>query len=62
MYLRNVTVNRHDTYDCEINHPKFGWIPFTANPDDPEEHGRLIYAYIQQEVDAGRDLNMITGE
>lgn len=34
------------TIDCEIEHPIFGWIPFTANPDDPEEHGRLIHADI----------------
>lgn len=32
--------------DCEIEHPRYGWIPFTANPDDPEEHGRLIHAAI----------------
>ncbi|MEX2741077.1 hypothetical protein AB3480_06470 [Rhizobium mongolense] len=30
--------------DMEIDHPDFGWIPFTASPDDPEEHGRELYA------------------
>lgn len=30
--------------NCEINHPDYGWIPFTASPNDPEEHGRNIYA------------------
>lgn len=30
--------------DCEIDHPEFGWIPFTANPQDVEAHGRDIYA------------------
>jgi|SRR5690625_3733743 len=30
--------------DVELNHPEYGWIPFTASPDDPEEHGRDIYA------------------
>lgn len=31
------------TIDVEINHPKYGWIPFTASPMDPEEHGRVIH-------------------
>jgi hypothetical protein len=30
--------------DCEIEHPIFGVIPFTASPDDVEEHGREIFA------------------
>lgn len=30
--------------NCEINHPDYGWIPFTASPSDPEEHGRNIHA------------------
>ena len=30
--------------DVELNHPEFGWIPFTASPDDVEQHGRDIYA------------------
>lgn len=29
--------------DVEINHPRFGWIPFTATPYDYEDHGRAIY-------------------
>lgn len=28
----------------EINHPEFGWIPFTATPDDTVELGRTLYA------------------
>ena len=31
----------------EINHPVYGPIPFTASPDDPEEHGRLLFAETQ---------------
>lgn len=34
--------------DCEINHPEYGWIPFTASPDDPEQFGRDIHAAITQ--------------
>lgn len=41
---RNPTYNRLDTIDVEINHPIYGWIPFTAAPDDVEEFGRDIFA------------------
>ena len=30
--------------DCQIEHEIFGWIPFTASPDDSEEFGRALYA------------------
>ena len=33
----------HSIIDCEYNHPDYGWIPFTASPNDPVEHGRTIY-------------------
>jgi len=46
MEYRNATFNRHGTIDCEINHPKFGWIPFTASPDDVEELGKTLYAEV----------------
>lgn len=29
--------------DCVIEHPKHGWIPFTASVDDTEEHSRIIF-------------------
>jgi len=44
MDVRNATYNQYGTIDCEIDHPVFGWIPFTASPDDVEAHGRAIYA------------------
>lgn len=34
-------------FDCEIKHPNFGWIPFTAAPDDVEPHGRAIWQAIK---------------
>lgn len=40
------TINPNNTIDCEFLHPLFGWIPFTANPDDVESHGREIHSYI----------------
>jgi len=36
--------NAAGTIDMEVEHPVFGTIPFTASPDDPEEHGRLLFA------------------
>ena len=46
MEWRNPQYNQFGTIDCEINHPEYGWIPFTASPDDPEEHGRALHAEI----------------
>ena len=28
----------------EVEHPEYGWIPFTATPNDVEQHGRDLYA------------------
>lgn len=36
--------NRHGTIDLDVLHPAYGWIPFTASPNDPEAMGRAIYA------------------
>ena len=44
MQIRNPIYTATGNIDCGIEHPQFGWIPFTASEDDPEEHGRLIYA------------------
>ena len=33
--------------DCEVNHNLFGWLPFTADPNDPEEVGRNTYQDIR---------------
>lgn len=46
---RNPIYNRFNTIDCEIDHPKFGWSPFTASPNDPEEHGRELYHRIKED-------------
>lgn len=32
--------------DCEIEHPRFGWLPFTASPSDDVEAGRDTHAQI----------------
>lgn len=43
MNIRNLQHNAVGTIDCEIEHPTYGWIPFTASPEDSEEYGRTIY-------------------
>lgn len=46
MEWRNPRYNHVGTIDCEVNVPGLGWVPFTASPDDVEEHGRALYAEI----------------
>ena len=43
MEIRNPKYTATGRIDCEINPPEFGWLPFTASPDDPEAHGREIF-------------------
>jgi len=59
METRNPTFNKFGSIDCEINHPKYGWIPFTASPDDVEPIGAEVFnatkvsaaAYVEPPVD-----------
>jgi hypothetical protein len=44
MQVKNPQYNALNTIDCEIEHPQFGLIAFTASPDDIEPMGRYIYA------------------
>ena len=48
MNYRDPKYNADNTIDCEIEHPDYGWIPFTASPDDVEVHGRELFAQITQ--------------
>ena len=36
--IRNAqSINEENTiFDLEMNHPQFGWIPYTLKPDDPD--------------------------
>lgn len=45
--IRSVKILDDGRIDCEILHPIFGWIPFTANEKDSEVHGRLIWQSIK---------------
>lgn len=42
--IRNPIALEDGRIDCEIKHPVHGWIPFTADTNDVEEHGRNIHA------------------
>ena len=59
MNYRNAKYNVFGTIDCEIEHPEYGWIPFTADPNDVEPLGAEIFnaakdsasAYVKPPVD-----------
>jgi hypothetical protein len=34
MNFKNAKYIKNGWIDCEIEHPKFGWIPFTCDPND----------------------------
>ncbi len=42
--IKNLKYNATGTIDCEYEHPIYGWIPFTASPEDTEELGRTIHS------------------
>lgn len=41
--IKEAQENKFGDIDVMLNHPEFGWIPFTASPDDSEELGREVY-------------------
>ena len=47
MNYRDPIYTETGAIDCEIDHPDHGWIPFTASPDDSEEHGRALFDEIE---------------
>jgi len=46
MQVRNLQYNALGTIDCELEHPAYGWIPYTASPDDSDESCRALHAAI----------------
>jgi len=42
--IRNARYNHLGTINIDYNHPEFGWIPYTADPNDIVELGRELYA------------------
>lgn len=44
-YAKNPVQNSNGTIDLIVKFSQFPEeLPFTASPDDPEEHGRFLYA------------------
>lgn len=43
MNFRNAQYNAFGTIECEISHPVYGWIPFTADPSDVEPIGAEVF-------------------
>lgn len=46
--VRNLTQFKDGIVDCEIIHPTYGWIPFSAHPDDPEPATLAVFEYIEE--------------
>ncbi|TAN82714.1 MAG: hypothetical protein EYR95_18680 [Phormidium sp. SL48-SHIP] len=46
MQYRNAQYTKDGRIDCEIEHPVYGWVPFTADKNDSEQHGRDIFGQI----------------
>lgn len=44
MDARNPKYTANGSVDMEVNHPVYGWIPFTASPNDTEQLGKDLYA------------------
>ena len=44
------------SFDCEIQHPEYGWISFRADQSDVEAHGVAIFERIQAAVDNGTEI------
>ena len=43
MNYRNPRFTDDGRIDCEIEHPVYGWIPFTASESDVEPMGREVF-------------------
>lgn len=44
MEVRNLTIGKDEEhFNCEINHPVYGWIPYSVIKTDTEEFGRTLY-------------------
>ena len=35
-HVRNPSYNSDGTINLELNHPEYGWIPYTINESDPD--------------------------
>lgn len=51
MQYRNAKVINGGLIDCEINHPAYGWIPFTADPADTGAQFDVAALYAKMSAD-----------
>lgn len=49
---RNAAFNEHGSIDMEINHPIYGWLPYTAVENDPNEMAALMFEVARSSVDS----------
>ena len=46
MEFKNARTNKDGSFNCDVNHPTYGWMPFTASEHDSSAEGRDLYAAI----------------
>jgi hypothetical protein len=51
MNYRNAQRLANGWIDCEIDHPNFGWIPFTCNPNDTGAQFDVAALHAQMDAD-----------
>lgn len=51
--IKNARYGPGGTINVEVEHPEYGWIPYTANPHDPEEGGRRFFEHLVRGVESG---------
>jgi len=56
MEYRNPTVKIHGAIECEIKHPRFGWIPFSCVPNDTGAEFNTSELYHRMLPHAKREL------
>ncbi|QPC87145.1 DUF4376 domain-containing protein [Mesorhizobium sp. NBSH29] len=40
---RNATHSRDGMVDCEVNHPEYGWLPYSASAADETDFGKRVW-------------------
>jgi hypothetical protein len=57
MEVRNIVALPDGRFNCEIDHPRFGWIAFTASAEDVEPIGRVLHAEISAHGEAAMQID-----
>lgn len=48
MNFKNAEYLKDGRIKCEVEHPKLGWIPYTASKDDSEEFGKKLFKILSK--------------